>query len=115
MYRNQTLAQATLTDAGTVISNPSHFIEDNFEGAIAFNVLSNSVSGVLDGDCQLQGSIDGTNWVNLGATVALVDATSVAVNLAGNTLYYAYYRVVTTGVGVQSTTLDVTYLAKGRN
>ena len=115
MYRNQTLAQATLTDAGVVISNPSHFIEDNFEGTIAFNVLANTVTGVLDGDCQLQGSIDGTNWVNIGSTVAIADATTINVNLGGTVLYYAYYRITTTGVGTQSTTLDVTYLAKGRN
>lgn len=115
MYRNQTLAQATLTDDGTVISNPAHKIEGEFEGSIAFNVLGNQVTGTLDGDCQLQGSIDGSTWVNIGATVALVDGTAVTVPLGGNILYYAYYRVVTIGVGTQSTTLDVTYLAKGRS
>lgn len=115
MYRNQALAQATLTDAGVVISNPVHFIEDEFEGVVAFAVEANSVSGTLDGDCQLQGSLDGTNWIDIGSTVAIADATTISVPLGGTVLYYNYYRVTTTGVGTQSTTLDVTYLARGRN
>jgi hypothetical protein len=115
MYRNQTIAQATLTDTGVVTSNPVHLIESEFEGVVSFNVLANEVSGTLDGDIQLQGSIDGTNWVDIGSTVAIADATTVAVPLGGTVLYYAYYRITTTGVGTQSTTLDVTYLAKGRD
>ncbi len=115
MYRNQTIAQAVLTDTGVVISNPSHFISDNFEGTIAFDVLANETTGTLDGDCQLQGSIDGTNWIDIGSTVAIVDASTISVPLGGTILYYAFYRITTTGVGTQSSTLDVTYLAKGRN
>lgn len=115
MFRNQALAQATLTDAGTVVSNPSHKIEAEFEGVVNFDVTANSVSGTLDGDCQLQGSLDGTNWTDIGSTVAIADATTVSVPLGGTVLYYTYYRVVTTGVGTQSTTLDVVYLAKGRD
>jgi hypothetical protein len=115
MYRNQAIAQATLTDTGVVISDPAHFIEDEFEGVVGFAVLANEVSGTLDGDCQLQGSLDGTNWVNIGSTVAIVDGVTVFVPLGGTVLYYNYYRITTTGVGTQSTTLDVTYIAKGRN
>ncbi|MCP5077104.1 MAG: hypothetical protein GY951_03495 [Psychromonas sp.] len=114
MYRNQTIAQATLTDTGVVISNPVHKIESEFEGVVTFNVLANTVTGTLDGDCQLQGSIDGTNWTNIGSTVAIADAATITVPLGGTVLYYSYYRITTTGVGTQSTTLDVQYLARGR-
>lgn len=115
MFRNQELAQATLTDTGVVISNPGHFIEDEFEGVVGFAVTANEVTGTLDGDCQLQGSLDGTNWTNIGSTVAIADATTIFVPLGGTVLYYNYYRVTTTGVGTQSTTIDVVYTAKGRS
>lgn len=115
MYRNQAIAQATLTDAGTVNSNPQHFIESEFEGVVGFAVTANQVSGTLDGDSQLQGSLDGTNWVNIGSPVALVDAATIFVPLGGTILYFNYYRVQTVGVGTQSTTLDVVYTAKGRS
>lgn len=114
MYRNQAIAQAILTDTGVVVSNPNHLIDEEFEGIISFAVLANQVTGTLDGDCQLQGSLDSTNWVNIGSTVAIADATTISVPLGGTVLYYNYYRLTTTGVGTQSTTLDVTYLARGR-
>jgi hypothetical protein len=115
MYRNQGFAEATLTDTGVVTLNPSHFIEDEFEGIVGFDITADTVSGTLDGDCQLQGSIDGTNWINIGSTVAIVDATTVHIPLGGTVLYFAYYRVTVTGVGTQSTTINANYLAKGRN
>lgn len=115
MYRNQAIPQATLTDAGTVNSNPDHFIESEFEGVVGFAVTANEVTGTLDGDSQLQGSLDGTNWINIGSPVALVDATTIFVPLGGTILYFNYYRVQTVGVGTQSTTLDVVYVAKGRD
>jgi hypothetical protein len=115
MYRNQPFAETTLTDTGVVIFNPVHFIEDEFEGVVGFDVTADTVTGVLDGDCQLQGSIDGTNWINIGSTVAIADATTVHVPLGSTVLYFAYYRVTVTGVGTQSTTLNANYLAKGRS
>lgn len=115
MYEKYAIAQATLTDTGVVESDPGHFIEDEFEGIVSFTVLANEVTGTLDGDCQLQGSLDGTNWTNIGSTVAIADATTINVPLGGTILYFNYYRITTTGVGTQSTTLDVTYLARGRN
>ncbi len=114
MYRNQIFSQQTLTDAGTVTLNPSHLIEEEFEGIIEYVIEGNQVTGTIDGDCQLQGSLDGSTWINIGSTVALVDGVAVSVPLGSTTLLYAYYQVVITGVGTQSTTIDASYLAKGR-
>jgi hypothetical protein len=116
-YRQKTFTQQTLTDAGTVTLNPDDNIDENvlhpeFEGVVSFVVTANEVSGTLDGDCQLQGSHDGTNWVNIGSTVAIVDTKSVIVPLGDTTLYYSYYQTVITGVGTQSTTIDATYTRK---
>jgi hypothetical protein len=114
MYRNTEFAEATLTNAGTVTLNPAHFIENEFEGVVNFDVKADTVSGTLAGNCQLQGSIDGTNWTNIGSTVAIADATTKNVPLGGTVLYYAFYRVVITGSGTQVTTINGNYLAKGR-
>ena len=97
-----------------VTFDPAYEIEDNFEGSVIFVVTADTVTGTLDGDVQLQGSGDGTNWVNLGSTVAIADATSVAIPLTGNTLYYNEYRVQLTGVGTQSTTINGSVTIKGR-
>ena len=115
MYRNQSFAETTLTDAGVVTLNPSHFVEDNWEGVVGFDVKADTVSGTLAGNCQLQGSVDGTNWVNIGSTVAISDGVTVHVPLGSTILYFAYYRVTVTGSGTQSTTINANYLAKGRN
>lgn len=114
MYRNKAFTETTLTDAGVVTLDPVHFIQDEFEGVVGFDVLADTVSGVLDGDCQLQGSIDGTNYVNIGSTVAIADGVSVHIPLGGTILYFAFYKVIITGVGTQSTTINGNYLAKGR-
>jgi len=115
MYRNQTLPDQTLTDAGVIYFNPAHAIESEFEGTLGFAVTAANVSGTTAGSCQLQGSNDGTNWVDIGSPVAIADATTIHVPLGDVILYYTYYRVELTGSGTQSSTITTTYNAKGRD
>jgi hypothetical protein len=114
MYRNKSFASQTLTDAGTVTLNPAHDVESNFEGSIIFAAKGTKATGTFSASAQLQGSLDGTNWVNLGSAVVMSDATWAAIPLTGNTLYYNAYRVVITGSGTQSTAIVGAYTAKGR-
>ncbi len=112
--KNIDLDTQLLTDTGVLIFNPSDDIPKDFEGAIIFAMTSEELTGTLDGDCQLQGSLDGTNWVDLGSTVAIVDAATVGVPLAGTVLYYTNYRVTVTGVGTQTTNVTGRYGKKSR-
>jgi len=112
--KNINLGTQLLTDTEVKTFNPADKIEKDFEGSLVFAVTSEKLTGTLDGDCQLQGSLDGTNWINIGSTVALVDVSTVAVPLSGTVLYYNYYRVTVTGVGTQTTNVSVTYGKKSR-
>jgi len=113
MFRNISFSSQTLTDAGTVTLNPAHNLEDNFQGSVIFAVKGTKATGTFAASAQLQGSLDGTNWVNLGSAVTLSDTVNASVPLSGNTLYYNYYKVVVTGSGTQSTAVIGSYLAKG--
>lgn len=117
MYRNQDIAEVTVTDAGVVNLDPTQKVDGVFEGSILFTATPTSVSGTLSVSAQLQGSNDAAftkGVVDLGAPVVLSDGVTDEVPLAGNTLHYAYYRVKLTGAGTQSTTVVGTYTMKGR-
>lgn len=113
MYRNQDLAEQTLTNAATIIFNPDHDVQNIFEGVVSFDCLATNVSGTTAGNLQLQGSLDGTNWVNIGSTVAIADGVTKNVPLGGTVLYFAKYRVTLAGSGTQSSTIAVRYCMKG--
>lgn len=115
MYRNQNFAVQTLTDAGTVELNADDFIEDVFEGSVIFLATGTKTTGTFSASAQLQGSNDNVTFVDLGSPVVLADTVPGAIALAGNTLYYAYYKVVITGSGTQSTEIVGNYTVKGRN
>jgi hypothetical protein len=117
MFRNKNFAVQTLTNAGVIYLNPSHNLEDIFEGSIQFTATGTNVSGSFAASCQLQGSNSAdfsTGAINLGSAVVLADTVRGSIPLSGNSLYYAYYRVAITGSGTQSTTVVGTYTAKGR-
>jgi hypothetical protein len=114
MYRNKSFSSQTLTDAGTVTLNPSHNLENNSDGSVIFTAKGTKATGTFSASAQLQGSLDGTNWVALGSAVTMSDTVNAAIPLSGNTLYYNFYRVVITGSGTQSTAVIGSYLAKGK-
>jgi hypothetical protein len=118
IYRNRDFAVQTLTNAGVIYLNPSHNLEDVFEGSIQFTATGTNASGTFSASCQLQGSNSSgftTGVINLGSPVVLSDTVTGSIPLSGNSLNYAYYRVAITGAGTQSTTVVGTYTAKGRN
>jgi len=118
MFRNQNFAAQTLTDAGTIYMNPSHNVQDKFEGSVIFTATGTKATGTFSANAQLQGSNSddfSTGAVNLGSPVALSDTVTGAIALSGNVLYYAYYRVAITGSGTQSTSFVGTYTVKGRD
>lgn len=113
MLRRQNITTAVrLSDAATVNLDPSHDLEDHFDGSIIFDVTSANVSGTTAGNAQLQGSNGGNDWVDIGSPVAIADATTKIVELSGTKISYAYYRVQVVGSGTQETDLTWKYNAK---
>lgn len=115
MYRNQNFAAQTLTDAGTVELNASDFIEDDFEGTVIFLATGTKTTGTFSASAQLQGSNDNVTFVDEGSPVVMADTVPAAIKLSGTILYYAYYKVVITGAGTQSTEIVGNYTSKRRN
>jgi hypothetical protein len=118
MYRNQDIATQLITDTGVIYMNPSHDLQDNFEGSIIFTATGTKATGTFDVTAQLQGSNSSdfsTGVINLGSPVTMADTVTSAIALSGTTLAYAYYRVQLTGAGTQTTNVVGTYTAKGRD
>lgn len=116
MYRNQDFVSQTLTDAGTVILDPSHNLEDNWEGVVTFIATGTKATGTFSASAQLQGCNESTFAapVAIGSAVVMSDTVTAVIPLGGTILYYAYYRVVITGNGTQSTSIVGNYTGKGR-
>lgn len=112
---NKIFDEVTLTDAGTVSVNINDFLEDQFEGTILYAITGTKVTGTFDVTAQLQFSADNVNWINSGAPVVMADTvTSQFVEPTAGLLRHAYYRVLLTGAGTQSTTIAASYTRKSR-
>jgi hypothetical protein len=79
--------------------NTSIDVSPKTNQAVAFHFKATKVSGTVAGSAKLQGSIDGTNWIDVGSAYTITDvATNVAV-FEPTKLSFKYYRiyVATTG------------------
>lgn len=79
--------------------NTSISINPSTNSVVAFHFKATKVSGTVAGSAKLQGSIDGTNWIDVGSAYTLTNvATNVAV-FEPSKLSFRYYRlyVATTG------------------
>ena len=114
-YITQTFASQTLTDAGTVELDPSFDVENTFEGTLNFVATGTKATGTFAASAQLQGSNDGTTFVNIGSAVSMTDTVAATIPLGGTILYYNYYKVVITGSGTQSTAVVGSWTLKGRD
>jgi len=114
-FQNQSLAAQTLTDAGTITLAVSDNLESEFEGTVLFTATGTKATGTFSASAQLQGSADGTNFVNLGSAVVMADTVESAIPLSGSLLLYTNYRVLITGAGTQSTSIVGTYTRKSRD
>lgn len=70
------------------------------------------ISGTVGGTAQLQGSLDRTNWYNVGSAVTLTDVagqiTAFKVSDSGD----PYYRVAVTGTGTMAVKISAKLLAR---
>ncbi len=93
------------------------------EGAITVQLVVTKLSGTAAGTAVIQGSLDGTNWVNInyatggqtGAmndTFALTDVTSQTYAWFLPASPYIYYRVYVVGSGTQLIRLAATLIKR---
>jgi phosphate/sulfate permease len=95
ILRTKIPTQDSCVDADTITVD----VSPTSNAAVAFHLGATKVSGTVAGSATLQGSLDGTNWVDVGSAVNFTD---VAYNLATfepTKLSYVKYRiqVITSG------------------
>ena len=89
----------TVKDSCVDTDNTSISINPATNSVLAFHFKATKVSGTVAGTAKLQGSMDGTNWIDVGSAYTLTNvATNVAV-FEPTKLSFRYYRiyVATTG------------------
>lgn len=91
---------ATITNAATV--NLTQTVVATYD-RVSIQVVITKYSGTVAGTCILQGSIDGTNFKDIGTdTLTLANqTTNTKVWVVENSNFY-YYKVVCTGSGTMS-------------
>jgi hypothetical protein len=60
---------------------------------IAYVVVASSASSPIGTTLQIQGSLDGENWVNLGNTVTVTGNGTFTISLSAANASYIWYRL----------------------
>ena len=79
----------------------------------AFQVVVTKISGTVAGNVIFQGSVDGTNFVNIDTLVATNVATQTKV-FTDVPVKYPFYRITYTGTGTMSAILSARAHLNGR-
>lgn len=90
------IVQDTVTNTGNKVLVSSN--APQFYDILAVQVNVTKVSGTVGGNIILQGSIDGSNWVNVD-TVTAANVDSQALLMVVREYPYAYLRTSYTGTG----------------
>lgn len=79
--------------------NTSIDVTPTSNSVVAFHFKATKVSGTVGGSAKLQGSIDGTNWVDVGSAYTLTDVANNVAVFEPSKLSFKFYRiyVATTG------------------
>ncbi len=79
--------------------NTSITVTPTSNNAVAFFVTAEKVSGTVAGSAKLQGSLDGTNWVDIGSAQNFTDVATNTFVFEPTKLSWPRYRiyVATTG------------------
>jgi hypothetical protein len=79
--------------------------------AAAVQIVFTKISGTVAGTTKLQGSLNGTNWEDIGSAFTHTDVASQAklFTVTGG-VPYQYFRTTSTGSGTMSAKILVTYL-----
>ena len=102
----------TVDNTETLYLSPTATIS-GYRKVITIQFLAVEVSGTTGGTAQVQGSLDGTNFFNIGSAYTLTDVASQVTSFTVTDWGCLYLRLKVTGTGTMSTKIYAKYL--GRN
>lgn len=79
---------------------------------IGVQAVITKISGTAGGTATFQGSLDNTNWENIGSAYTITDVASQAKAFTQTGNPYHYYRVKFTGTGTMSVQVRVYYVLR---
>lgn len=89
------------------VTTPAEGLIKNWKNGVTVNVITKKISGTVAGTLILQGSMEGTEWTDIGSAASISDASK---NYSFNsTVRWYYYRVSWTGSGTMSASMK-TYI-----
>jgi hypothetical protein len=81
--------------------------------AAGIQIVITKISGTVAGTTKLQGSINGTNWEDIGSAFTHTDVASQAKLFAiSDGVPYTYLRTTSTGSGTMSASVAICYVLK---
>lgn len=105
------IAGDTVVDAGSV-TQKSFQVSGSYSAA-AVQVVLTKISGTVAGTTKIQGSLNGTNWEDIGSAFTHTDVASQAkLFTITSGVPYTYLRVNSTGSGTMKALLTVYYVLK---
>ena len=81
--------------------------------SVGVQILIPKISGTVAGTTKLQGSLNGTNWEDIGSAFTHTDVPSQAKLFTVNSgVPYTYLRTTSTGSGTMSASVKLCYVLK---
>lgn len=80
-------------DSCVNVDNTSIIVTPTSNNVVAFHFKATKVSGTVAGSAKLQGSIDGTNWVDIGSAYTLTDVANNVAVFEPSKLSFVHYRI----------------------
>lgn len=75
---------------------------NGYSKVVAVQFIAEEISGTTGGTAQLQGSLDGSYWYNIGSAYTLTDVASQSTVFTITDFPHVYLRVFVTGTGTMS-------------
>lgn len=85
-----------------------------YADALTFQFVITKISGTVGGSIVLQGTLDGTNYINIGSAIVPTDVASQSGSFALAVHNYITYRISYTGAGTMSAKLNGFYVVRKR-
>lgn len=106
------IAGDTVVDAGTV---NKQFSSTAGYSAVGVQIVITKISGTVAGTTKLQGSLDGSNWEDIGSAFTHTNVASQAKLFTVSGAPYVYIRTTSVGTGTMAAQVRVRYVQKKYN